>query len=330
MEKLAVIDEVYAKTAQTFPSQSIRYNKPPTPPRRCRNVQRQQQLLAQQQQFSAATSKPIRPPPPLPDAPDLNDGDSQPMETTRARLQRPSFLALRKDTTQQFRVPSRPTRVAPPPPPISASAEITTDPASPIGQEPLNVSLNVTVSPVPQRRPRHTATLDVHPEVPYTAAHHVAANAAGDPPRSYTAVNFTLRPPGEDQNDQSPIEISAGPSFTYSSSSYDARQGYQSTLKITVGSPMGVQPTAFSAIRTRAQSCQDVANENRGHGLQQQQIQQLKQQVRQPKVANSAMKSGISLPNIHSDSRSIVSPLREGKRLRFFYYLIFLRFQALY
>lgn len=289
MEKLAEIDEVYAKTAQTFPSQSIRYNKPPTPPRRSKNLHARQ--VIQQQQLPSRT-KPLKA-----DTSDCLSPEPSQLQQAEQRIPRPNFLALRNDPPA-----NRPVRVAPrPPPPISATAAITTDPASPI-QEPLNVSLNVTVSPVPQRRARHTSTLDVHPKMPYGLSS--SPNAL---PRSFTSVNFTLRPPSE-ENVQSPIEICAGPSLTYSSSSYDARQGYQSSLKITVGSSLG-QPTAFSAIRTRAQSCQDMQAKN--------EVQQHKQSRQSPAmITSNAMKTGISLPNIHTDpKRSIVSPLREGKNL---------------
>lgn len=104
---------------------------------------------------------------------------------------------------------------------------------------------------------------------------------------------------------QSPIDICAGPSLTYSSSSYDARQGYQSSLKITVGGGPGGQPTAFSAMRTRAQSCYDVTDPMPMLSMPQQRLQQ--------EVLNYALRPGISLPNVHTDTKGIVSPLREGK-----------------
>ncbi|KAJ6649347.1 TGF-beta-activated kinase 1 and MAP3K7-binding protein 2 [Pseudolycoriella hygida] len=145
----------------------------------------------------------------------------------------------------------RPTRSAPPPPsksnPFFPQTPTTTE------GESLNVSLNVTVSPVPNRPPvppqrsvRHTTAISVQPEAP--PFNRDSQNS----PRSYTSVNFTLRQPTSAP--QSPIDISAGPSpsLTYSSSSYDARKGYQSRLEITVGSngssisASRIRPTSFN------------------------------------------------------------------------------------
>lgn len=69
----------------------------------------------------------------------------------------------------------------------------------------------------------------------------------GQQPRSYTSVNLTLRPPTSEP--QPPIDIrSAGTSLTYSTSSYDPRQGFQSQLRISIG-PGGAG--SVSAQRTR-------------------------------------------------------------------------------
>jgi hypothetical protein len=68
--------------------------------------------------------------------------------------------------------------------------------------------------------------------------------------RSYTSVNLTLRPPSSEP--QPPIDIrSAGSSLTYSTCSYDSRQGFQSQLQIRIG-PGGVG--SVSALRTQAPS----------------------------------------------------------------------------
>lgn len=68
--------------------------------------------------------------------------------------------------------------------------------------------------------------------------------------RSYTSVNFTLRQPTSIlPSPQTPIDIQAGPSsLTYSSSSFDAKQGYQSHLKITVA---GNGESCIQAVRTK-------------------------------------------------------------------------------
>ncbi|CRK87990.1 CLUMA_CG001776, isoform A [Clunio marinus] len=136
----------------------------------------------------------------------------------------------------------------------------------------LNVQLNVTVSPIsstaptipprpPTRPARHISQLKVQPEPAFTSilepkkspngGASIATGTAGQ--RSYTSVNFTLRQPTSIlPSAQSPIEIQAGPSsLTYSSSSFDARQGYQSHLKITVA---GNGESCVQAVRTKQPS----------------------------------------------------------------------------
>jgi hypothetical protein len=130
----------------------------------------------------------------------------------------------------------------------------------------LNVQLNVTVSPLrttpdglppipprpPLRPPRHTSQLHVQPDLPYTSIldsnNNQISQSGGQ--RSYTSVNFMLRQPtGILPSGNTPIDIQAGPSsLTYSSSSFDAKQGYQSHLKITVA---GNGESCFSAVRTK-------------------------------------------------------------------------------
>lgn len=148
---------------------------------------------------------------------------------------RPNTLNISKLTDSYQQLNLRPTRSAPPPPTTSNPFF----PQTPVVPETdsVNVSLNVTVSPAslrppvrPQRAVRHTTAISVQPEAPVPPFNRDA------PRKSFTSVNFTLRQPTS--TPQSPIDISAGPSpsLTYSSSSYDARKGYQSRLEITVGS----------------------------------------------------------------------------------------------
>lgn len=183
------------------------------------------------------------------------------------KLERPSTLNLSP-------APNRPFRAAPPIPSTTSSTSslsslsTATDLASAsspqltASNESINVSVNVTLSPILAQRtaaaaghvakppipPRHTTELTVQPEVlPF-------ASTSGMPTRSFTSVNFTLRPPatgadGAEGTSTAPIDIStAGSSMTYSSSSYNAKQGYQSQLQITVGNGGG----SISAIRTKA------------------------------------------------------------------------------
>ncbi|CAO1425070.1 unnamed protein product [Diamesa tonsa] len=131
----------------------------------------------------------------------------------------------------------------------------------------LNVQLNLTVSPLsgappipprpPAKPPRHTTQLNVQPELPFTnMLDNVPSTSKGittTGQRSYTSVNFTLRQPTSIlPSPQTPIDIQAGPSsLTYSSSSFDAKQGYQSHLKITVA---GNGESCISAVRTKSQN----------------------------------------------------------------------------
>lgn len=147
---------------------------------------------------------------------------------------------------------------------------VTLDSSAAKFNDSLNVQLNVTVSPIssapppvpPRPRPsaRLTSQLNVQPEPPYTnmvdqknsisptGATSACTGTTGQ--RSYTSVNFTLRQPTSIlPSPQTPIEIQAGPSsLTYSSSSFDAKQGYQSHLKITVA---GNGESCIQAVRTK-------------------------------------------------------------------------------
>lgn len=268
VEKLNEIEEEYALSAQAYPAQSIRYNKPPTPPRRCKNLQRQQIIESKSVEIKSNKQSLIKSDESscevtlVNSKKEINIREMCKFESrvtnqvntsgrpvvTRPAPQRPNTLPLStsnnlitQNKTDSLGYVSRPTRTAPPPPITAGMTVVSSDTSNP---EPINVSLNVTVSPVPGRppiRPRHVSEMTLQPEMPYSPP------SDGNTPRSYTSVNFTLRPPSS-ASIQSPIDISAGPSLTYSSSSYDARQGYQSSLQITVG---GASVPAFSAMRTR-------------------------------------------------------------------------------
>lgn len=132
----------------------------------------------------------------------------------------------------------------------------------------LNVQLNLTVSPItssappipprPTRPARHMSQLTVQPEPAFTSmldpkktlVGETSASTGTTGQRSYTSVNFTLRQPASIlPSPQTPIDIQAGPSsLTYSSSSFDAKQGYQSHLKITVA---GNGESRIQAVRTK-------------------------------------------------------------------------------
>ncbi|XP_055591343.1 ankyrin repeat-containing protein kinase A-like isoform X2 [Uranotaenia lowii] len=143
---------------------------------------------------------------------------------------------------------SRPTRVAPLPP---ISSTIT---ASPELGETVNVQLNVTVSPVASRSPlgqRHTSTLQLQPEAPYSLELAQASSSFNTPgplppganSRSSTSVNLTLRQPTD--GPQSPIHIHASP-LKYTAKGFNAQSGIQSKLEITFRDGYG----SISAMRT--------------------------------------------------------------------------------
>lgn len=145
---------------------------------------------------------------------------------------------------------------------------VTLDSSASKFNDSLNVQLNVTVSPItssappipprpPMRPARHLSQLNVQPEPAFTrmleqktppGGTSTCYGTAGQ--RSYTSVNFTLRQPTSIlPSPQTPIDIQAGPSsLTYSSSSFDAKQGYQSHLKITVA---GNGESCIQAVRTK-------------------------------------------------------------------------------
>jgi hypothetical protein len=110
-------------------------------------------------------------------------------------------------------------------------------------ERPENYELNVNYSTSHNARVR--SALQVSPSPHYLCSPPQQA-------RSYTSVNLTLRPPSSEP--QPPIDIrSAGSSLTYSTCSYDSRQGFQSQLQIRIG-PGGVGSVA--ALRTHAPSLQ--------------------------------------------------------------------------
>jgi TAK1-binding protein 2 len=137
----------------------------------------------------------------------------------------------------------------------------------------LNLQLNVKVSPVSTKRPapppppakplnnnsnnqRYTSHLSVQPEPPYTSmldpknnlmplGGGATACTGTSGQRSYTNVKLTLRQPS---SSLAPIDIQAGPqTLSYSSSSFNAQQGCESHLKITVA---GNGESCIQAVRT--------------------------------------------------------------------------------
>jgi hypothetical protein len=127
-------------------------------------------------------------------------------------------------------------------------------------EQPDNYAVNVNYSTSPSARVR--SALQVSPSPHYLCAPPQQA-------RSYTSVNLTLRPPSSEP--QPPIDIrSAGSSLTYSTCSYDPRQGFQSQLQICIG-PGGVG--SVSALRTHTPSVRTAYTPAAHEGGQGEQLQ---------------------------------------------------------
>lgn len=142
---------------------------------------------------------------------------------------------------------------------------VTLDSSATKYSDSLKVQLDVTVSPashpppLPPRPTRHFTQLSMQPKPAFTKLLEDSKTSPGEGgasvstgsmgQRSYTSVNFTLRQPTSIlPSPITPIDIQAGPSsLTYSSSSFDAKQGYQSHLKITVA---GNGESCIQAVRT--------------------------------------------------------------------------------
>nr|CAD7399842.1 unnamed protein product [Timema cristinae] len=121
------------------------------------------------------------------------------------------------------------------------------------GGSTANVGSKTSTAPEVQKI---KSTIQVHP-APHYSSHDYwnkekskVVNPAFyiQQPRSSTSVNLTLRPPSSEP--QPPIDIhSAGTSLTYSTSSYDPQQGFQSQLQIRIGPG---RSGSVSAVRTRS------------------------------------------------------------------------------
>ncbi|XP_058837393.1 TGF-beta-activated kinase 1 and MAP3K7-binding protein 2 isoform X2 [Topomyia yanbarensis] len=179
------------------------------------------------------------------DSGSANNADNN--QTTSVFDNNNNRVALSRPNTLAFSGP-RPTRAAPLPP---ISSTIT---ASPELGETVNVQLNVTVSPVTSRSPighRHTSTLQLQPEPPYSRELAQASSSFNLPgpvtpganSRSSTSVNLTLRQPTD--RPQSPIHIHASP-LKYTAKGFNAQSGIQSKLEITFRDGFG----SISAMRT--------------------------------------------------------------------------------
>lgn len=116
---------------------------------------------------------------------------------------------------------SRPTRVAPPPPPPTN----TTHHNKSLPNQPLNLSVNVIVSPV-SRPPKSQQS---HSHFSFTL--HQPNSKTGSTATHLTGPQSQNQPTTTNVSHPNRMDV---PSLKYTSSAYDAEIGYQSRLEITV------------------------------------------------------------------------------------------------
>lgn len=197
---------------------------------------------------------------------DSNTTDSETMTTTNPTTTTAISHAQRKvapPTTLNLtnlncctRPVNRPTRQAPPPPtttvtapPTAAAVAASTTPTQSIkslSNQPLNLSVNVIVSPVtrtPKSQQSHYSFTLHQPNstTPATAAADVQS----------AADTIAAKTPTTTTTDAQQYDV---PSLTYTSSAYDAEIGYQSRFEITVA--------GMSAKSNDNNNCDPLRNDN--------------------------------------------------------------------
>lgn len=200
------------------------------------------------------TTLPLRP---APDPPTFNSNQRTPTSTLSTPNSTTSVSSFSTSTTSQHQQQ------------LFESAQthhnVVLDSTASKINDSLNVQLNVKVSPISTKRPappppparqRFTSHLSVQPQPPYTNLLDqknadlmqyggATASTGTSGQRSYTNVKLTLRQPSASLQ---PIDIQAGPqTLSYSSSSFNAQQGCESHLKITVA---GNGESCIQAVRT--------------------------------------------------------------------------------
>lgn len=263
---------VTVPTTTTYPSKSIHSNQTPRSPingLKWANNQKMREIseMFENSSSDASTSSDSRSKRPTtlklrtaPDPPSSTASSTASTPNSTTNLSRVTSTSLSSMSSATHQSLIEPATLKPP------HHNVTLDSSSSKYGDSLNVQLNVTVSPItsappipprPTRPLRHVSQLSVQPEPAYTSLLDpkipngaTVACTGNTGQRSYTSVNFTLRQPTSIlPSPQTPIDIQAGPSsLTYSSSSFDAKQGYQSHLKITVA---GNGESCVSAVRTK-------------------------------------------------------------------------------
>jgi hypothetical protein len=147
---------------------------------------------------------------------------------------------------------------------------------------------------------RHTASLHVHP-----SPHFLPSHVYTSEPRSYTSVNLTLRSPSSEP--QPPIDIRSASRLTYSTSSFNPRQGFQSQLHIQIGSGGGT----VSALRTSSQPPMGMSSMKTPLSTP----TSSKSGVSVPVKKQQVLVRTISLPDVSVPAIKQVSMIHQGERL---------------
>lgn len=175
-------------------------------------------------------------------------------ESSKKPIERPNTLKF-TDLDTCTRLCNRPTRTAPPPP-TSTSQSSPSEASTSLAGQPINMSLNVIVSPVTARPPRSGLN------TPNTSNNAIGGHNENN---HLTSLTFTLHQPTNSQNQNASNEndVSNGRSFQYVSSTYDAQMGVESSLQITVaGNNNSSVSNNISVIDSNNETQNAVANKS--------------------------------------------------------------------
>lgn len=167
---------------------------------------------------------------------------------TGVQLKPPNTLNLR-NLNCCTRPVNRPTRQAPPPP-----TAISPHQQKSLPNQPLNLSVNVIVSPVSSARPPNQQPLSHYSFTLHQPSSNKSVSAH---PINSNAMHAENPPNASHPSDN----CSNVPSLRYTSSAYDAEIGYQSRLEITVAgtNPMGANEFNDSTTETD-NNCSNISN----------------------------------------------------------------------
>lgn len=170
---------------------------------------------------------------------EINNENTEPnicdIENKQQQHQRPNTLNLINLDSFMQPTMNRPTRTAPHPPMKSLNTEFTQQ--KQITNKPLNLSLNVIVSPVsshpaalkPERTPQSHST-----SLSFTLHQPNSSNSNNNQIVTIPVTSAASSPNFNRTNDEMQTKFNNDPSLKYTSSAFDPQIGYQSRLEITV------------------------------------------------------------------------------------------------